>query len=449
MATPASSSDNLLLNPGFEADADGDSSPDGWTANNHFTRSAAAVHGGSYAGRWRSGSNGGGSSYQQIRGSAGTTYTVSGWVNAPARRDAFTFQVKLLWRSPSGAIGTTVVKTYRDDTGGAWQSFAASASAPVGTTMVRLQLTTGSLKGTIYVDDMLLAAAATEPSSATASPSPTATPDTGQPAVLVGAGDIGNCNTTTDEATARLLDEIPGTVFTAGDNAYGDGTSANFAECYAPTWGRHQARTRPAPGNHDYHTAGAAAYFAYFGSNAGPAGLGYYAYSLGTWRVYSLNSELVSSEQTTWLINDLAANPSDCVAAYYHHPRYATPDANGSHGSQTDSEPLWDALADAGADLVLNGHSHHYERLAPIRGITEVIVGTGGTKMNGFGSPIAESEVRQSTAHGVLKVTLNPGGYTAEFVPIAGQTFTDAFSGSCSTGIQSARTPMMARHRGR
>ena len=261
--------------------------------------------------------------------------------------------------------------------------------------------------------------------------SPSPTPGPGGPAVLVGAGDIGNCRTTTDEATAKLLDGIPGTVFTAGDNAYSDGTSANFTECYAPTWGRHRARTRPAPGNHDYHTAGASAYFAYFGATAGPAGLGYYAYDLGAWRVYSLNSEVVSSEQTTWLINDLAAHPSACIAAYYHHPRYATPYANGSHGSHSSSAPLWDALADAGADLVLNGHSHHYERLAPKRGITQVIVGIGGTKMNGFGPPIDGSLMRQSTAHGVLKVTLDPDGYNAQFVPIEGQTFTDAFTGSC------------------
>jgi len=249
--------------------------------------------------------------------------------------------------------------------------------------------------------------------------------------VLVGAGDIGDCSESTDEATAKLLDGIAGTVFTAGDAAYPDGATADFSQCYDPAWGRHKARTKPAPGNHDYRQSGAAPYYAYFGSAAGPAGQGYYAYNLGAWRVYSLNSKVVSSDQTTWLRNDLAANAGSCVVAYYHHPRYATGYANGSHTSNTSSEPLWDALADAGADLVINGHSHEYERFSPNRGITEVIVGTGGSELGDFGQPLAGSVVRNATTHGVLKVTLNAGGYNGQFVPIAGQTFTDSFRGSC------------------
>jgi len=261
---------------------------------------------------------------------------------------------------------------------------------------------------------------------------PPPTPPSGATAVLVGAGDIANCSTTTDEATAKLLDSIAGTVFTTGDNAYSDGTAAEFRQCYDPTWGRLKSRTRPAPGNHDYHTNGAAGYFGYFGSAAGPSGQGYYAFDLGGWRVYSLNSEVISSAEINWLRGDLANNRSDCVVAYWHHPRYATTDANGSHGSNSNTEPLWDALADAGADLVLNGHSHHYERFAANRGITEVIVGTGGTGMNGFANnTLAGSVVRNSVAHGVLKLTLSATGYTGRFVPIAGQSFTDSFSGSC------------------
>ncbi len=79
----------------------------------------------------------------------------------------------------------------------------------------------------------------------------------GEPAILVGTGDIASCSSTGDEATAKLLDRIPGTVFTAGDNAYEDGTAREFAECYDPSWGRHKERTRPAAGNHDYLTPGA------------------------------------------------------------------------------------------------------------------------------------------------------------------------------------------------
>jgi hypothetical protein len=128
---------------------------------------------------------------------------------------------------------------------------------------------------------------------------------------------------------------------------YSDGTAAEFAQCYTPTWGRHRDRTRPAPGNHDYHTSGASAYFDYFGAAAGTRGEGYYAYDLGPWRVYSLNSNIDMSEQADWLRADLAANPRDCVAAYWHHPRLATLDANGSHGPNPEVEPLWDAVADS------------------------------------------------------------------------------------------------------
>lgn len=259
---------------------------------------------------------------------------------------------------------------------------------------------------------------------------PVASPPGGA-TVIVGAGDIASCGSRADEATAQLLDSIAGTVFTAGDNVYADGTAAEFQQCYGPSWGRHRARTRPAPGNHDYHVSGATGYYGYFGETAGPSGRGYYAYDVGEWRVYSLNSEIVSAAQVDWLRSDLAANPSACVAAYWHHPRWATTDKNGSHGSSEFAEPLWDALADAGAELVINGHSHHYERLAPIRGMTEVVVGTGGVGLTDFGTPIAESLVRNSATHGVLKVTLLPGGFSAQFLPAGGGTFTDAFSASC------------------
>lgn len=261
---------------------------------------------------------------------------------------------------------------------------------------------------------------------------PVSPPTGGRSTTLVGAGDIAVCSSTGDEATAKLLDGIPGTVFTAGDNVYSDGTAAEFSKCYAPSWGRHRARTRPAPGNHDYHVAGAAGYFGYFGTVAGPSGRGYYAYDIGGWRVYSLNSEVVSTAQVDWLRNDLAANASRCVAAYWHHPRFATPDDNGSHGPQEEVEPLWDALADSGAELVLNGHSHHYERFAANRGITEVIVGTGGTGLNGFDNDIATgSVVRNGTTHGVLELTLSANGFAGRFVPVAGKTFTDTFGGTC------------------
>jgi hypothetical protein len=261
--------------------------------------------------------------------------------------------------------------------------------------------------------------------------------------VLVGAGDITGCGSEKDEETATLLDNIPGTVFTTGDNAYPDGTDENFADCYDPTWGRHKDRTRPSPGNHDYQISNAAGYFNYFGSAAGEIGKGYYSYDVGDWHIIALNSECsdiggceISSPQGQWLQADLAANPSTCTLAYWHKPRFSS----GNHGGTTSVQPFWELLYDAEADVVLNGHDHTYERFAPQdptgiadpgRGIREFVVGTGGADLYSFGSPEPNSEVRENSAHGVLKLTLYPTRYQWEFIPIAGQTFTDSGSAAC------------------
>jgi hypothetical protein len=258
--------------------------------------------------------------------------------------------------------------------------------------------------------------------------------------VLVGAGDIAECGTTGDEATANLLDNIAGTVFTAGDNAYNDGSAANYSQCYAPSWGRHKARTRPSPGNHDYRTADATGYFDYYGSNAGPTGLGYYSYNLGNWHIISLNSNIsmsAGSTQEQWLRADLAASNKPCTLAYWHHPRFAS---GSHHGSSTTPQPLWQALYDANAEIVISGHEHNYERFAPqtptgaadaSRGIREFIVGTGGTDFYPSGTAIANSQVRNSGTWGVLKLTLSSNGYSWQFIPVAGQSFTDSGSGTC------------------
>jgi hypothetical protein len=258
--------------------------------------------------------------------------------------------------------------------------------------------------------------------------------------VLVGAGDIAECGTTGDEATANLLDNIAGTVFAAGDNAYNDGSAANYSQCYAPSWGRHKARTRPSPGNHDYRTAGAAGYFDYFGSNAGPAGRGYYSYDIGNWHIISLNSNIsmsAGSTQEQWLRADLAASNKPCTLAYWHHPRFSS---GSHHGSSTAPQPLWQALYDANAEIVISGHEHNYERFAPqtptgaadpTRGIREFIVGTGGTDFYPSGTAIANSQVRNTGTWGVLKLTLSANGYSWQFIPVAGQSFTDSGSGTC------------------
>ncbi len=262
-------------------------------------------------------------------------------------------------------------------------------------------------------------------------------------AVLVGAGDIASCASTGDSATARLLDSIPGTVYTLGDNAYGSGTWSEFVYCYHPTWGwRHRWRTRPAPGNHDYLTRGAAGYYRYFGHNAGDPRRGYYSYNWGAWHVIVLNSNCAAvggcyrgSVQERWLRADLAAHRTACTLAYWHHPRFSS----GPHGSSSAYQPFWQALYDYNADVVLSGHDHLYERFAPqnawghyapYRGIRQFVVGTGGRSLYGVVTVRPNSQVR-GRSYGVLKLTLQSRSYDWQFVPVAGSTFRDAGRGYC------------------
>jgi hypothetical protein len=270
------------------------------------------------------------------------------------------------------------------------------------------------------------------------------TPPSNDP-VLVGAGDIASCSSTGDEATANLLDNIAGTVFTLGDNAYSSGSATEYATCYGPSWGRHRARTRPTPGNHEYNTLNATGYYGYFGSAAGDPAKGYYSYDLGAWHIIVLNSNsscmtiscAARSAQDTWLRTDLAAHTNVCTLAYWHHPRF---NSGREHGNNTDVANFWDALAQYGADVILNGHEHVYERFAPqtpaavaapTTGIRQFTVGTGGASHYPFGTIQPNSEVRNSTAYGVLKLTLHATSYDWQFVPVAGATFTDSGTGSC------------------
>jgi hypothetical protein len=255
--------------------------------------------------------------------------------------------------------------------------------------------------------------------------------------VLVGAGDIASCSSSDDGATAKVLAGIAGTVFTAGDNAYERGTLAEFGSCYDPTWGAFKSRTRPSAGNHDYETAGASGYFGYFGTRAGTAGKGYYAYNLGSWRIYVLNSNCAAvggcgatSAQVSWLKTDLAANPRRCVLAYWHHPLFSS----GVHGNNASLRGFWYALYAAHADVVINGHDHDYERfarqtptgVASSSGIREFVVGTGGRSLRDFVTVRPHSLFRNSATFGVLKLTLHATSYDWRFVPMAGKSFTDA-----------------------
>ena len=263
--------------------------------------------------------------------------------------------------------------------------------------------------------------------------------------VLVGAGDIARCPPTGATITAALLARIDGTVFAAGDNAYDSGSAAEYAQCYAPTWGYERARTRPTPGNHEYQSPGAAPYFAYFGDNAGPVGRGYYSYDLGAWHVLSLNSNVAadaSSPQLAWLRADLAAHPTSCALAYWHHPVFSS----GTHGNNPQMAEVWRVLDSAGVDVVIVGHDHDYERFAPqnylgiadTAGIREFVVGTGGAALRPFATVAANSEVRNSDALGVLKLTLHATSYDWEFVAQPGATFRDSGSATCVDWRQGA-----------
>jgi acid phosphatase type 7 len=265
----------------------------------------------------------------------------------------------------------------------------------------------------------------------------------GETVTLSGAGDIARCDGTDDEATAALLDELPGFVFTTGDNAYGSGSERDFAECYAPSWGRHRERTFPVLGNHDFETATAAGYFGFFGERGGDPRAGWYSVDLGDWRLLVLASNCnevggcgPESDQGRWLAAELDRSPETCTIALWHAPLFST----GWHGPSPSVKPLWDQLYAAGVELVVNGHEHDYERFVPLdpggtpdveRGIRQIIVGTGGAELRQFERDDPNSEVRDASTHGVLRLELDPGRYAWSFIPVQSGGFTDSGSDTC------------------
>ena len=264
--------------------------------------------------------------------------------------------------------------------------------------------------------------------------------DPGSPRFGNGLGTGFDCR---QRATSDLL--VGGgyeAVLALGDIQYEVGAGDAFGASYDASWGRVKPVTRPVPGNHEYHTAGAAGYFEYFGAGAGDPTKGYYSYELGKWHVVALNSNCAAvggcdagSAQERWLRADLAAHPSHCTLAYWHHPRYSS----GRHGSDSSYVAFWQALVDADADLVLVGHDHDYERFAPQdaggrrdleRGIREFVVGTGGKNLRPFTRVSPNSEARDATSLGVLELTLGANAYEWRFRAAVG-SFTDSGSASC------------------
>lgn len=237
-----------------------------------------------------------------------------------------------------------------------------------------------------------------------------------------------------------LLKRKLSAVFTLGDEQYVQGRLKNFRTQYGPTWGRFLSITHPAPGNHEYQSGGDG-FYQYFGKAAGDPRRPYYSLDVGSWHIIALNSECAfvggcgkGSPQEQWLAADLRARPARCTLAFWHQPRFSS----GGHGDSQQYQTFWEDLYTAGADVILNGHDHDYERFARqtpqavpnVNGIREFVVGTGGKNLRPFHGAKPNSEARSMT-FGVLELHLHPKSYDWNFVPIAGSSFTDSGHAEC------------------
>jgi len=280
--------------------------------------------------------------------------------------------------------------------------------------------------------------------------------------VIAAAGDIACASSTVGSTTCHqkatsdlLVNAGLANVLVLGDNQYDSGSLSAYNSYYDPTWGRVKSITRPVLGNHENSGSGYFDYFNGVGKSTGPAGergKGYYSYDVGAWHLIALNSNCdrvacgAGSAQEQWLRADLAAHPNSCTLAYFHHARFSS----GHDGDNLFMQPIWQALYEAKADIVLSGHSHNYERLAPMdangnldrtNGIRQFVIGTGGAFFTGVSTARPNSEVRQNKTFGVLKLTLHPTSYDWKFVPEAGKTFTDSGSEACRGGGSSPPPP--------
>jgi hypothetical protein len=280
------------------------------------------------------------------------------------------------------------------------------------------------------------------PAAASPSPLPTSVPHY-RPQVVYAVGDLADCPGS-PPVVAGLIRERHSLVLALGDIVHPSGAPRDYWTCVDPAWGDLKARTRPVPGNHDYKTPGAAGYFAYFGRLGHRRSHGYYSFELGWWHIIALNSVCQPiggcgphAPQIAWLKADLAAHPAACTLAYWHHPRFSSGDGAAKGRTQT----LWRMLYAAGADVIVNGHDHDYERFGlqdpssrsdSEGGIREFVVGTGGATLTGRVRVARNSEVWTNAQHGVLRLTLRRGAYDWRFLAAGTGQVIDRGSGSCT-----------------
>ena len=377
-------------------------------------------------------------------------------VGTPVQLSGSNFPRKRLLRIRFGGSEIGVVRADRHG------SFATSFAAPAlaeGSHLVRVKSPANALGFVFGTKYLLLAAPAGVP-VAVAAPGAVTLPNGsgsgsggGPGNVIYAAGDIacapGDAVTSTKcrqkQTSDIIVREGAARVLALGDLQYNSASLANLRGSYDRSWGRFKSITSPAIGNHE---GGGSGYYDYFngsGAASGPAGdrsKGYYSYDVGSWHLIALNSNCArvacsaGSAQVQWLRADLAAHPQVCTLAYWHHPRFSS----GHDGDGTFMQDIWKTLYDANADLVLVGHSHNYERFAPmngsggldrVRGMREFVIGTGGAFFTGVSSARPNSEVRQNTTYGVLKLVLHPTSYDWRFVPESGRTFSDTGSQAC------------------
>jgi hypothetical protein len=431
-ATSAPSS-NLVLNPSFEtAGAGGAADAANWTEAASHTRTSDKFHTGGWS--LKSTYTGTGVSTDTtvpIAVTANTAYTYSGWI----WRDSTTGGSCMDMNDVAGEAQLCTTAT------GSWIFLSGVWNSGSNTSVTLRLITDGTPNNSIWFDDISLVAQVNPPT-------PTATLSANT-VIVAGAGDIAcgvdsasaNCKQT--ETSNLLLSMNPDKVIVLGDNQYENGALSDFQSFFDPSWGRLKAKISPSVGNHEYLTSGASGYFTYFGSAAGDPAKGYYSYNLGAWHLVVLNTECghaggcaLGSQQYNWLQSDLTANPG-CTLVYTHHPRW-TSDTRAF--DDTEMQDMIQLMYDKGVELLIVGHSHLYERFRrndpnqnadPNYGLRQIIVGTGGRNVYGFGTIEPGSEVRNGTTFGVIKFTLRPTDYTWDFVPIAGQTFTDTGTETC------------------